>query len=470
MALKVYNTLNRELQVFVPIEENRVGMYVCGPTVYNYAHIGNLRSFIFEDIVRRTFEYFDFDVKHVMNITDVGHLTDDADQGEDKMIKSAQEKEKSVWEIAEFFTEAFFADIDQLNIKRPHVTCRATQHIQDMINLIQRIEKNGFTYFAGGNLYFDISKFRDYGKLALLTPGALRPGSRTEIDENKKNPADFVLWFTRSKFDHQAMLWDSPWGIGYPGWHIECSAMSMKHLGSHFDIHCGAIDLIPVHHTNEIAQSQAATGEKWVNYWLHGEFLVLSDKKMAKSAGNFLTLASLIERGYHPLDYRYFCLNAHYRSQLHFSFQALDAARSGRQNLVERIVLLKDVVTDDEELSIEGKALSYLARFRENLTDDFNTPRCLGDLWGLIKDEDIDAASRLDCVYRMDRIFGLDLAESTVEKTEVNQESKKLIQEREAARARKDFKKADELRNLLKNRGIIIEDTPQGPRYRRDRG
>ena len=341
MELKLWNTMGRELQVFTPIQDGKVGMYCCGLTVYNYAHIGNLRSYLFEDFARRTLEYFGSTVRHVMNVTDVGHLTGDTDEGEDKMLKGAREKGMTVWEIAEFYTKAFFRDFELLRCSMPTVICRATEHIQDMIDLISRIEAKGFTYVSGGNVYFDISKFPDYGKLALLDQQQLRAGARITVDEGKKNPADFVLWFTKSKFEHQAMLWDSPWGRGYPGWHIECSAMSMKYLGEHFDIHCGGADHIPVHHTNEIAQSEAATGSRWVNYWLHGEWLLLEKEKMAKSSGNFITLATLTEKGYDPLDYRYFCLGAHYRTQLAFSWESLDAARTGRQGVVDKIVQLK---------------------------------------------------------------------------------------------------------------------------------
>jgi cysteinyl-tRNA synthetase len=325
--LKLFNTMGRKVVPFEPLESGKVRLYCCGPTVYNYAHIGNLRAYCFEDVLRRTLEYLGFSVNHVMNITDVGHLTGDGDAGEDRMTKSARETGKTPWEIAEFYTEAFFADMARLNIMTPGTVCKATGHIPEMIALIQRIEANGFTYVAGGNLYFDISKFPNYGKLALLSLDDLQAGSRIEVDKNKKNPHDFVLWFTKSKFEHQAMLWDSPWGRGYPGWHIECSAMSMKYLGESIDIHCGGIDHISVHHTNEIAQSEAATGKPWVNFWLHNEFLVLEREKMSKSLGNFITLATLAEKGFAPLDYRYFCLGAHYRSQLKFSDDGLVSAK-----------------------------------------------------------------------------------------------------------------------------------------------
>ena len=279
MGLKLYNTMGREIQEFKPIQQGKAGFYGCGPTVYNYAHIGNLRAYVFLDLLDRTLSFLGYKVEHVMNITDIGHLSDDNDDGEDKMLKTARERSQSVLEIAQFYTDAFFNDIDRLNIKRPSVICKATDHIPDMIELIKKIEQNGHTYMSGGNLYFDVSTFKDYGKLAMLNLDDLKAGARIDVDQNKRNPFDFVLWFTKSKFENQALVWDSPWGKGYPGWHIECSAMSMKYLGEQFDIHTGGIDHIPIHHTNEIAQSEGATGKKWVNYWLHNEFLVIAKDK-----------------------------------------------------------------------------------------------------------------------------------------------------------------------------------------------
>jgi len=473
LKLRIFNTMGRRIEEFVPIEDKKVGMYTCGPTVYNYAHIGNLRTYIFEDLLRRTLEYLGYRVKHVMNVTDVGHLTDDADEGEDKIIKSAREKGKSVWEIADFYTRAFFRDTERLNIERPTVVCRATEHIDDMINLIKRIEKNGFTYMAGGNLYFDISKFPGYGKLALLNLDELKAGARISIDENKKNPHDFVLWFTKSKFEHQAMLWDSPWGKGYPGWHIECSAMSMKYLGDQFDIHCGGIDHIPVHHTNEIAQAEAATGKKWVNYWVHGEFLVLSKEKMAKSAGNYLTLDSLIEKGYDPMDYRYLCLGAHYRSQLQFSYEAMNTARNARLALMERIARLKEEAGEEVKgekggmPERESAEYRYLESFEKNITEDLNIPRGLADLWNLLKDRNISPGAKLSVAYIMDRVLGLRLKEAKLPEVEIDEETKELIEERKRARERRDYALADAIRNKLKDRGILLEDTPDGVKVRK---
>ena len=346
MSLRLYNTMGRRLEEFIPIHPGKVGFYGCGPTVYNYAHIGNLRAYVFLDILDKTLSFLGYDITHVMNITDIGHLSGDDDDGEDKMLKTAQQRGQSVLEIADFYTKAFFNDIDRLHIRHPDIICKATDHVQDMIDLIRRIEANGHTYLSGGNLYFDVSTFPDYGKLACLNLDELKAGARTGIDQNKRNPWDFVLWFTKSKFENQALVWDSPWGRGYPGWHVECSAMSMKYLGEQIDIHTGGIDHIPIHHTNEIAQSEGATGKKWVNYWLHNEFLVIakdtdsnnnSTDKMSKSSGNFLTLQSLIDKGYDALDYRFFLLGAHYRSQIAFSWTAMEGAKNARKALNQRI-------------------------------------------------------------------------------------------------------------------------------------
>ena len=463
LSMKLYNTMDRKVEEFVPIEEGKVGMYCCGPTVYNYAHIGNLRTYIFEDILHRTLEEAGYRVKHVMNITDVGHLTGDGDDGEDKLGKRSRETGKSVWDIAAFYTDAFFADEKALNIKRPNVVCKATDHIQDMIALIKRLEEKGHTYTAGGNVYFSIDTIDDYGKLAGQKQEDKLSGARIAVDGNKRNPQDFVLWFTNSKFGEQAMMWDSPWGRGYPGWHIECSAMSMKYLGETFDIHCGGIDAIPVHHTNEIAQSEAATGHKWVNYWCHGEFLLNDKGKMSKSSGEFLTLPVLVGHGYNALDYRYFCLGGHYRTQLKFSYEALDHAKSARERLNSMVAELK--AKAKPESTISEKAESYKDSFFAALFNDLRCPEALAVMWKMLKDNSITEGEKLSLLYSMDKVLGLDLDKVEAKKEEKvgGEEEWKLVEERKQAKAEKNYQRADEIRKELETRGYIVKDTPQGP-------
>lgn len=462
MQVKLYNTMSRKVEEFQPIKEGYVGMYGCGPTVYNYAHIGNLRTYIFEDTLKRMLVHAGYEVKHVMNITDVGHLTGDGDDGEDKLEKSARETGKSVWDIAKFYTDAFFKDYDALNIIRPDVICPATQHIQQMIDLIKRLEDGGHTYIAGGNVYFSIDTLPDYGKLARLKLEELQSGARIDVDSNKKNPKDFVLWFTKSKFGEQAMMWDSPWGRGYPGWHIECSAMSMYYLGEQFDIHCGGIDAIPVHHTNEIAQSEAATGKKWVNYWMHGEFLLTEKGKMSKSSGEFLTLPLIQSKGFDPLDYRYFCLGAHYRTQLQFSIDGLSGARTSRLGLVERVAALG---TEVAEKPCE-EAKKYMDGFDSYVCDDLGMARGLSVLWGLLKDSAIPDADKVYAVRYMDEVLGLklDKAESAEKKDDsIPAELAGLLEKRTQAKKNKDWASADAIRAQIESMGYTVKDTPQGP-------
>ncbi|MDR1126609.1 MAG: cysteine--tRNA ligase [Treponema sp.] len=475
----LYNTLGRELQEFIPIEAGKVGFYGCGPTVYNYAHIGNLRAYVTHDVLVRALRARGFDVRHVMNITDVGHLTGDNDEGDDKMLKSAEERGKNVLEIADFYTKAFFADTDRLNIIRPTIVCKATEHIGDMLALIKRIEANGYTYSAGGNLYFDTAKFADYGKLALLRSDEQKTSARVETDNNKRNPRDFALWFTNSKFENQALVWDSPWGRGYPGWHIECSAMSMKYLGEQFDIHAGGIDHISIHHTNEIAQSESSTGKSpWVKYWVHNEFLVLDRGKMSKSTGGFLTLQTLVDHGYDPLDYRYFLLGAHYRSQLQFSFEALNGAKHARRSLCDRVRALWGKGRKADKAVSSDVALSYLAKFNAAMDEDLSTPRAFAGLFGLLKDTEkgeIDPSAALNIVFQMDEILGLNLRRSIEKDKETSEatdsvddevkaaeikEIEEKIAERAAAKKVKDFVKADAIRAALKAKGVILEDKP----------
>ncbi|MDD3460965.1 MAG: cysteine--tRNA ligase, partial [Mesotoga sp.] len=380
MEILLTNTMSRKKEVFKPLREGEVGIYTCGLTVYNFAHIGNLRAYVFADTLKRMFLFNGYKVNHVMNITDVGHLTGDEDEGEDKMEAGARREGKTVWEIVDFYTKAFFDDLKRLRIIFPTVTCRATRHVDDMIDMIRKIESNGYTYVAGGNVYFDTSKLPDYGKLARLKLDEDNTRSRVESDPYKRNPFDFVLWFTRYKYDSHAMQWDSPWGRGFPGWHIECSAMSSKYLGERFDIHTGGIDHIPIHHTNEIAQSEAAFGHEWVNYWLHSEFLVIGEgEKMSKSLGNFITLQTLIDKGYDPAEYRYYLLGAHYKKQLAFTLEALDGAKSAMKRLTTKIGELKG-----SEAPVSKLNSVLLNEFHEAINDDLNTPRALAVLWKVV--------------------------------------------------------------------------------------
>jgi cysteinyl-tRNA synthetase len=479
-VLKLFNTLGRKVEDFVPIVPGKVGFYGCGPTVYNYAHIGNLRTYVFEDILVKTLRRFGLETTHVMNVTDVGHLSGDDDTGDDKMVRSAEERGQSVLQVAKFYTEAFFNDLDRLGIARPTIVCKATDHIQDMIALIERIEAKGYTYSSGGNLYFDVSKFPSYGELANLRLEDLKAGTRIEIDENKHNPLDFVLWFTKSKFEGQALVWDSPWGRGYPGWHIECSAMSMKYLGESFDIHAGGIDHIQVHHTNEIAQSEAATGKKWVNYWLHAEFLVLDKGKMSKSSGSFITLQNLIDEGFDALDYRYFCLGGHYRSQLSFSPEGLRQAKASRKAILDKVLELrrkdgerrKDGSAALPELSGLGPAAKdRLERFNEALADDLAVPRALAELWQMLRDPNVDPADALAAAYDMDKVLGIGLAAARESGSGMDETEKArvgtLVAERTEAKRRRDWAAADAIRNSLKAEGILLEDGPAGTTWKK---
>ncbi len=470
MSVTLYNTMDRKLEEFIPIADKQVKLYCCGPTVYNYAHIGNLRTYIFEDILRRVMIYSGYEVTHVMNITDVGHLVGDGDSGEDKMVKVSKETGKSVFDIADFYTKAFFNDTEELNIQTPTIVCKATEHIADMIALIKKLEKRGHTYTAGGNVYFSIDTFPTYGKLARLDLNELRSGARIAIDSNKRNPKDFVLWFTKSKFENQSMIWDSPWGTGYPGWHLECSAMSMKYLGEQFDIHCGGTDLIPVHHTNEIAQAEAATGKSpWVKYWVHGEFLLDDTGKMSKSKGEFMTLSLLKDRGYDPMDYRYFCLGGHYRSQLQFSFKALDAARTARKNLEERVRgLLEAGATPQEIPTLSERPRALREEFTDYIQHDLNMPRALSVVWAIVKDGSLSPSEKITLLYDIDKVLGLRidkivcLTDDSLDDTCIA-----LIKEREEARQSKNYLKADEIRGILKERGVEIKDTISGTKWKK---
>lgn len=459
----LYNTLTKSVDEFVPNEEGKVAMYTCGPTVYHFAHIGNLRSYIMEDVLEKYLRYVGYDVKRVMNITDVGHLTSDGDTGEDKMLKGAKREHKTVMDIARFYTDAFMADCEKLSIKRPDVVEPATNCIPEFIHMMEVLLEKGYAYIAGENVYFDTSKLDNYYVLSSQNEEDLQVGVREDVEEdtNKRNKTDFVLWFTKSKFDNQELKWDSPWGVGYPGWHIECSCISMKHLGEYMDIHCGGVDNIFPHHTNEIAQSEAYIGHKWCNYWFHVNHLNTKNGKMSKSKGEFLTVSLLEEKGYNPMAYRFFCLQSHYRKPLEFSWDALDNVVSAYDKLVKRIANLS---TDGE---VDTAACEeWKMKFAEALSHDINTSSAITVLYDMLKAELSDASKRV-LVQSMDEVLSLQLEKAWEEKeADVDDELasyvEKKIEERKEAKKAKDFAKADAIREELLAKGIVLKDTREG--------
>jgi len=459
--IKLYNTLTRRKEDFAPLKEGAVGFYGCGPTVYNYAHIGNLRTYIFEDLLIRLLRD-DYKVTHVMNITDVGHLTSDCDTGEDKIEAGAQREGTSAWDLAKRYEKKFFEDFTALNCVMPDITPRATEHIKQMIALIKALEEKGYTYKTSDGIYYDTSKFPAYGALAGKSHiEGLKAGARVDFNEEKRNPSDFALWKFSPQNCKRQMEWESPWGVGFPGWHIECSAMSMEYLGPTLDIHCGGVDHIAIHHTNEIAQSEAVTGKPYTRVWMHAEFLVIPSGKMSKSAGTFLTLDALREKGYTPLDYRYLCLTAHYRTQLEFSFESLDFARNTLKGLRERIAALKTQggeVTENDDLSVAK------AEFKGALCDDLNCSKALSVLWDYIKGP-ASAAAKLDFLAYGDKFLGLSLLQEEPPH-DLPPAAKDLLERRQNARKNKDFKTSDELRAELEKLGIIVKDTPAGTEWR----
>ena len=458
MEIKIYNTLNRKIEEFKPLKKKRASIYTCGPTVYNYAHIGNLRTYIFEDILERVLKYNGYKIKRVINITDVGHLTSDADEGDDKMEKGASREGKTAYEIAKFYTRAFKKDLKELNIIKPDIWCKATSHIKEQIALIKILEKNGFTYKTSDGIYFDTSKLKDYGKLANLQNQTLKAGARIEMG-NKKNPTDFALWKFSPVNTKRQMEWKSPWGVGFPGWHVECSAMAKKYLGQPFDIHCGGIDHISVHHTNEIAQSEVAYGKPLANFWMHGEFLVItSGDKMSKSGNNFLTLKTLHNQNIDPLSYRYLLLQTHYRKQLTFSFEALQGAQKGLQRLYNEARTLKiNKIKINQAKIAENKKI-----FLELINNDLDTPEALAFIWKALKDKQLDLNTLLD----FDKIFGLKIKESLkikpIAEEKIPKNVEEIALERAQARTAKDWKKSDECRLKLEELGYKIEDTAEG--------
>ncbi len=456
MDLKLYNTLKRQKEAFIPLASPKVSLYTCGPTVYGRAHLGNLRTYVFEDVLRRVLEFNGFEVNHVMNVTDVGHLTSDADEGEDKLEVGAQREHKSPWEIARQYEQLFFEDIAKLNILPPVQTSRATETIDDQIELIRKLEQKGFTYQDEQAIYFDTSKFPSYGQLTGQNLADKKTGARAEVvvDQKKKRPADFVLWFfLKGRYQNHVLRWPSPWGEGFPGWHLECSAISLKHLGPTIDIHTGGIDHVPVHHTNEIAQSEAATGQPFVRYWLHGEFLLLDSDRMGKSEGNALTLPVLIEKHFDPLAFRFWVLQTHYRSKLNFSWSAVEAAQSGLERLRQTI---RDLGEADPKIG----CADFEERFHQAINDDLDTPKALAVMWKML-DADLPASAKLRSLLTFDRVLGLKLAE--LKPVRIPDEVIKLVKERESARAAKDWTKADELRKQIEETGFAVEDTAGGP-------
>lgn len=458
--MKLYNTLTRKIEDFIPNEEGKVSMYTCGPTVYHFAHIGNLRTYIFEDILERSLNLLGYKVKRAMNITDVGHLSSDSDTGEDKMLKGAKREHKSVLEIADFYTVAFKNDCLKLNIKWPEIVSKATDNIDYYIKIITKLLNDNKAYIAGGNVYFDTSKLDDYYKLTNHKEDEMVVGVREGVEEdiNKKNQADFVLWFTKSKFDDQELKWDSPWGYGYPGWHIECSGISMKFLGEYLDIHCGGVDNIFPHHTNEIAQSESYLGHKWCNYWVHGEHLNDKNGKMSKSNGEFLTLSLLESKGYNPLAYRFMCLQSHYRKVLEFSYDALDNSTNAYNKLKSKISELKS----NGDVNIED-ANKYLKQFETALENDLNTSAAVTTLYDTLKSP-LNDSTKLYLIEEFDKVLGLNLCVNEIKKIDEKLRTyiENKIKERELAKKDKDYIKADNIREELKEAGIIIKDTREG--------
>jgi cysteinyl-tRNA synthetase len=476
MDIQIYNTMTRRKETFQPIEPGKVRMYNCGPTVYDQAHIGNMRTYVFADLVRRGFAYLGYEVRQVMNITDVGHLTSDADEGEDRMLVGARRTGRDPREIADHFTQLFFEDCTALNILRPHVVCKATEHVPEMIDLVERLEAKGCTYEIGDGVYFDVGRFPNYGRLSGQPLNELRAGARVEVNPQKRHPADFALW--RRATPQHIMQWDSPWGRGFPGWHIECSAMSMKYLGETLDVHTGGEDHIATHHPNEIAQSEAATGKRFVNVWMHGRFLRWSedDRRMSKSSGEFLVVGDLATRGFDPLAFRYHCLTASYRVPLTFSWAGLESAAEGLRSLRENVRRLAEetheVSPHPDPLPNRGRERALAERFRAAIADDFNAPEALAVMWETIRaaNRAADGAEKhalLDAALDFDRVLGLGLADAIDADETLPTEIAALIRQRETARAARDWATADKLRETIRRHGYEVEDAPSSTRWRK---
>ncbi len=460
--MKIYNTLTRKIEEFISNNKNEITMYTCGPTVYHFAHIGNLRSYIMEDILEKTFNLMGYKVKRCMNITDVGHLSSDSDSGEDKMLKGAKREHKTVMQIADMYTKAFFEDCNKLNIKKPEIVVKATECIDEYIKIIETLLKKEYAYISNGNVYFDITKLKDYYALTNHKEDEMVVGVREGVEEDlgKKNQGDFVLWFTKSKFDGQELKWNSPWGIGYPGWHIECSGISILKLGEHLDIHCGGIDNIFPHHTNEIAQSESYLGHKWCNYWFHVEHLNDETGKMSKSKGEFLTVSLLEEKGYDPICYRLFCLQSHYRKQLLFSYDILDGAINTYNKLKSKIKNIKENKNGEIEYNLVEK---YKINFLEALGNDLNTSLALTTLYDVIKSE-ANNNTKLYLIEMFDSVLSLNLLKDDIQNIddELTKYINEKIEERNKAKQDKNYELSDSIRNELLQKGIILKDTREG--------
>ncbi len=455
MDLYFYNTLTREKNIFKPIDSNEVKIYSCGPTVYKDATIGNMRTSIFQDVLRKVLRYNGYKIKHVMNITDVGHLVSDGDEGEDKMLKSAREEHKTPLEIAEHYTQLFFNDLEDLNVERPEIVCKATEHIKEMLEYVEELVKNGYAYETSTAIYFDISKLDKYPILSNLDLKEQKAGARIDVDTEKRNPYDFALWIKAP--ENHLMKWDSPWGPSYPGWHIECSAMGRKYLGEQFDIHTGGIDLIPTHHENEIAQSKGACGKIPANYWMHGEYLLINGGKMSKSLGNTYLVKDIKEKGYNPLVYKLFSYSSHYRNKLNFTWEGIESASKSLERLKNGYQNhLKGTDKVDEEIINR-----YEEKFHEAINDDLNMPSAMGVVWEVVRNED-KSPSLAKLLLKFDTVLGLKIDENNSKNEELPEEILELVEQRKVARENKDWNKSDELRDLITEKGYIVKDTKQG--------
>ncbi|MCX8009259.1 MAG: cysteine--tRNA ligase [Patescibacteria group bacterium] len=468
--MKIYNSLSRSLEAFTPINPPNVGMYTCGMTVYDYAHIGHGKKYVGDDIIRRVLERFGYKVFHVQNVTDVGHLVSDADDGEDKLEKGARKTGKTVWDVAEFFTKDFYASMDLLNILRPHVICKATEHIQEQIALIEKLFQNGHAYDTPEAVYFDVSTFPKYEQLFGQSLEEKKQAAREDVQtgSHKRHPQDFALWFKRvGRFTNHVMHWESPWGDGFPGWHIECSAMSMKYLGESFDIHTGGIDHIPIHHPNEIAQSEGATGKEFVKYWIHHSFLMVNNQKMSKSLGNYYRIADILEKDIDPIALRYFYLTSHYRKPLNFTWEALESAKNALTDLRKYVKNFHQTAKTHERDQLSPEKLAKLddlrARFDAALANDFNMPQALATLWEATK-SNIPPADKLDLLFDFDTVLGLKLQEITQQEVQeqIPEEIQELAKKRYTLRKEKKFQEADRIRTFIQERGYDVIDTPTG--------